>query len=572
MRVLYKSTTGGILVMLCLLTLIVSSCNLFGGDVPPRKPVKAPPARQTYTLPEVAVPDSYTLDPALAHDPASIRAVQMLFTGLVQPDDTLQIRAQLAQSWQQGTDGVTWTFHLKPRVKFSDGSALTSADVAYSLDRALQPVTQSKDAPLYLDLLKDSDKLITGALPTLIGDSIQTPDPTTVVLITRKPATYFLAMLSAPCTFVVEKRLATTYGSSFANHLSEGGGAGPFKLASYSRGTSIVFVPNSNYYDPGPQLQKVTFVFYRSAADTYRAYQSGQVDMTSIALSTLANDRQRPDFHQVPQLWLNYYTMNYLTKPFDNIHIRQAFALALNKSEIVHTIWQDTALATNAIIPKGMPGYNAHLTGPDNTQNLTGNAARARALLQQGMREEGWSSVAQMPAITLTYASDQLNATKEAQAVVKMWQQKLNVNVSLQAVSYDTLLDKVTASTGNANGLQCWSLSWVGEYADEQDWLSRQFGPGVPNNNLNYGQNSGSVAGAQQTLQQQLATADANFNEAERLRSYQQAEQQLVTEAAWIPLEQIVSVFLRTNSIVGVVDNGLNVSPPDDWNRIYRVE
>ena len=122
-------------------------------------------------------------------------------------------------------------------------------------------------------------------------------------------------------------------------------------------------------------------------------------------MTTLSKDSKRKDFIEVPQLWINYYTMNYLVKPFDNIHIRQAFALAIDKTAIANTAWLGTVLPTNHIVPQGMDGYNPKLTGPDGTQNLTGNAKKAQELLQQGLREEQWSDVSQMPAITLTYAA-----------------------------------------------------------------------------------------------------------------------------------------------------------------------
>jgi len=133
------------------------------------------------------VTDFETLDPALARDTPSISAIQMIFTGLVQYNNKLEIVPQLAQSWQQEADGVTWTFHLKPNLTFNDGSPLTSSDVAYSIDRALQPTTQSTTAPLYLSLIKDADQLLAGRIPTLLGRSLQTPDPTTLVVSPPRP-------------------------------------------------------------------------------------------------------------------------------------------------------------------------------------------------------------------------------------------------------------------------------------------------------------------------------------------------------------------------------------------------
>lgn len=567
-----KDWTRLLPITLCLFAFLLSACDIGNPFQPEVKLVKAPREKQIYTLPVTGFTDFETLDPALAHDTSSINAIQMVFTGLVQLNNKLEVVPQLAQSWQQESDGVTWTFHLKPNLTFNDGAPLTSTDVAYSLDRALQPTTQSTTAPLYLSLIKDADQLLAGRISTLIGRSLQTPDQNTLVIVTKQKAAYFLAMLTSPCSYVVEKSLIEKYGARFTDHLAEGGGAGPFKVAQYVHGQAIRFVPNTHYYNKQPQLQSVKMVFFRSSDEAYQAYQSNQVDMTGVPLSTLANDSKRQDFHKIPQLWINYYTMNYLVKPFDNVKIRQAFALAINKTDIAKNIWKDTVIPTNHIVPQGMAGYNPDLKGLDGTSNLTGNPQKAQELLQQGMREEGWSSIAQMPKITLTYARGLSASDQEVQTLIGAWQKVLHVTVASNPTDYNSLLDKVTAATLNAQGLQFWGLSWVSEYPDPQDWLSLQFARGVPNNNMNYGQNSSATLAQQQATQQLLVNADANTDASARIKSYQQAEQQLINDVAWLPIEQETTTFLRSPYIVGIVDNGQGIIPPDDWANIYRVQ
>ncbi len=321
-----KYTARCMPLLLALLVLLLSSCTLFGSNTPniPAKPVKAPAKDQVFVSPILGASDITTFDPALAYDTSSISAIQMIYTGLVQVDDKFQIHPQLAESWQQSSDGLTWTFHLKPHLKFSDGTPLTSADVIYSIDRALQPATKSTVAPIYLDLIKDSDKLLGGRIQSLINDSLMAPDPNTVVIQTNRSAAYFLFMLAHTCSYVVEKSLIDTYGSNFTDHLNLGGGAGPFKVLQYVHGKEIDFGPNPNYYDALPQLQKVIFPFYPQAEAAYQAYQNDQVDMTGVPVANFDNDKKRSDFHQIAQLWINYYTMNYLVKPFDSINMRRS--------------------------------------------------------------------------------------------------------------------------------------------------------------------------------------------------------------------------------------------------------
>ncbi|HET9920509.1 MAG TPA: peptide ABC transporter substrate-binding protein, partial [Ktedonobacteraceae bacterium] len=456
-----KLTSGVFPALLCLVAMLMVACGSTpgtGGSGGNGGVTKAPQSQQIYVYPEAGVADIATFDPGLSTDLPSIAAIDMVFTGLVQLDDDLKIHAQEAQSWSEGSDGLTWTFHLRPNLKFSDGTPLTSADVAYSIDRALQPAEKSTVGPIYLALIKDSDKLVAGKIKTVIGDSVMTPDPNTVVLVTNKKASYFLDALTYSCSYTLEKSLVDKYGKNFTDHLTEGGGNGPWKVSAYNHGQEIDFVPNANYYGPKPQLSMVKFPFYKQADTTYRAYQVGQVDTAGVPSANLNEAKALPNgqFHQVPQLWINYYNMNYLVKPFDNIKIRQAFELAVNKDLIVHSVWKDTMIPTNHIVPKGQPGYYTGLKGPDGTQNTSGNPTMAKQLFQQGMQEEGWSSPSQVPAITLYYPSGSKDSDNEVAALQQMWQSTLGISIKAQPTDFNKLLDDITAATNNPHGIGMW--------------------------------------------------------------------------------------------------------------------
>jgi peptide/nickel transport system substrate-binding protein/oligopeptide transport system substrate-binding protein len=555
--------------MLVLIGMLLVACD--STTPPSNNIVKAPPDKQVLVYPELFVSDINTFDPGLSADTPSIVAIDMVYTGLVQLNDKLQVMPQLASSYTLGSDGLTWTFKLKPNLKFSDGTPLTSTDVAYSIDRALQPAEKSIVGPIYLSLVKDSDKLVAGKIKTIIGDSLMTPDPNTVVIVTNKKASYFLDALTYSCSYVLEKSLIDKYGISFTNHLTEGGGDGPFKVSEYTHGKQIVFVPNPTYYGPKPQLTKVIYPFYKRPGTAYQAYQAGQVDIVGVASANLASAKSLPNnqYQQVPQLWINYYTMNYLVKPFDNIHIRQAFALAVNKNLIAHSVWKDTVIPSNHIVPQGMPGYNPNLTGPGGVASTKGNPTMARALLQQGLQEEGWSSISQMPPVTLTYSSGNTDLNHEVAALQQMWQSALGVSVKLNVEDFNREIADIVAATNNAKGLQFWNIDWIADYPDPQDWTTLQFDKGVPNNNMNYGQNSTSDAATQQQIQQQLEAADINPDNTSRIQAYENAEQQLVNDVAWLPMYQVTLSQVVKPYVKGLVFNSAGFTPPDDWANIY---
>lgn len=561
---------------LILMAMLLVACGGTASTTPtPSTTNKAPAAQQVLNMPfQNGISDLKTMDPALSTDAPSISGIDLVFTGLVQFDDNLKVQPQLAASYQEGADGLTWTFHLKPNLKFSDGTPLTSADVVYSINRALLPSVKSVVAPTYLGLIKDSDKLNAGKIPTIIGDSLLTPDASTVVIIANKKASYFLDALVYSTSYVVEKSVIDKFGANWTDHLGDNGGQGgdgPFMVQSWTHGSNITFVPNPNYYGAKPQLTKLIYPFYKEVDTNFKAYQAGQTDYAGVPSADLATAKALPNnqYSLVPQLWINYYTMNYLVKPFDNIKIRQAFALAINKDLIVHSVWKDVYIATNHIVPKGMPGYNPNLTGPAGVAGTSGDTAKAKALFQQGLQEEGWSSVSQMPAVKLTYPSGSTDLDNEVAALVQMWQTTLGVSVKANPEDFNKLLTDSEAALNNPNGLQFWGIAWIADYPDPQDWTTLQFDKGAQYNQINYGQNNSANAAQQQQNQQLMEAADVNPDQNARLQQYMQAEQQLVNDVAWLPMEQVAVSQVLKAYVKGVVFNPQLLIPPDDWGNIY---
>jgi peptide/nickel transport system substrate-binding protein/oligopeptide transport system substrate-binding protein len=455
-------------------------------------------------------------------------------------------------------------------LKFGDGNPITSTDVVYSIDRSLDKNLNSPSSLYYLGLIKDSATRFSGKTKSLIGDSLLAPDPQTVVIKISKKAAYFLDTLTLTNPFVIDKAMIQKYGNNFADHLAQmDGGDGPWKVSKYQRGKDIEFVPNPNYEGAKPKLSKVIFPFYSTNDTAYNAYQANQVDVTPVPAAHVAQAKSMTgQFVQYPVLSTSYIAMNYLTKPFDNVKIRQAFALAINKDEIASNIYKGEVLPTNHIVPQGMPGYYAGLKGPDGTTSTAGNPTMAKQLLQQGMKEEGITS---LPPITYTTSSGGDATTRQAEAAIQqMWKSALGVNVTIADIDFNKLTSDTTAATNNAKGIQMWGIAWIADYPDAQDWTTLQFDNGSAQNNMNYGQNKSSDAAMQQQIQKTLEQADGNPNASSRTTQYQQAEQQLVNDVAWLPTNQQTVTDLRKSCVVGVQSNPQDLTPPDDWGSIYK--
>ncbi|GHO70791.1 peptide ABC transporter substrate-binding protein [Ktedonobacter sp. SOSP1-52] len=524
-------------------------------------------ASQTAGLSDLA-----TLDPALSTDAPSISAIDLMFTGLVQLDDNLKVYGELAQSWTTSKDGRTWTFKLRPGIKFSDGNPITADDVIFSIDRALKPELKSTVAPSYLGLVKDSDKRFAGKVPTLINDSLFAPDPSTVKIITNQNAQYFLDALTYSTSYVVEKSFVQKYGdTAFLKHLGEGGCSGPFKLDQYNSGKYASFVPNSNYWGSKPQLKKVVLPFYKDPQTAYKAFQTNQLDLANVPPANLDQARALPNnqYRQVPQLTIDYFAMNYLAKPFNNIKIRQAFALAVDKSAIEKSIYKGARLATNHIVPQGMPGYNPDLKGPAGVTSVKGDKTLAKQLFQEGMQEAGYTT-SNFPAVTLTLATSGSSAGKNlAEFVQQQWKDALGITVTINDEDFNKRLDDVSNTVGNGK-LQMWFAAWGADYPDPEDWTTLLFGAGSPSNSPNYGLGTSKTVAIQKQMQDLMLKADVNQNATQRIAQYNQIEQQMVDDVAWMPVDQRTLSYVLKPCVQGIVDNAQDLIPPGDWANIYK--
>src|SRR5437667_1168885 len=254
--------------LLYVLIMLLSACS---SNAPSNQgTTKAPDSQQVFHYPTEVETDFGTLDPALVQSLGDGYAMQMIFTGLVQFDNHGNLKDQLAQSHEVSKDGLTYTFHLRPNLKFSDGAPLTANDVAYSINRALLPATNSQVA-YYLKLIKGYADITSGKVPTLIGTSMLVKDAKTISIVISQPAAYFLDALTYPISYVVEKSLLTKYGTNWTDHLTEGGGDGPFKVKSYVHGKTFNVVPNPNYYGQQPALKEVDMPFSGDQETTYKA-------------------------------------------------------------------------------------------------------------------------------------------------------------------------------------------------------------------------------------------------------------------------------------------------------------
>jgi len=565
-----KTSLAALLTLAGSLAMLLAGCQ---GTTSTSGQTAVPDSQQIFKDQIGGISDIKVLDPAVNTDLYSAEAITAVFPGLLVLDPKLAVEPWAAQGMPTvSSDGLTYTFKVKPGLKWSDGTPITSETYAYSINRAESPCTASP-AAYYLYTLKDAENFntaetcdaatgkITGSIQTLIGDSIQTPDAQTLVLKLAQPATYFLEAMTYPTSYAVPEQLITAHPTDWTQHLADGTGFGGnlFKVTLWNHAGKLTLQRNDAFWGTKPKLREIDITFYKDTTTAYNSYLSGKDDIGGAPTAQLAQAKTHAGFHQVGVQQIDYNAMNWKIKPFDDVRVRQAFAIALDKTALANNVLHGAVQATNHIVPNGMPGYNPDLKGPDGTQSLSGNTQAANQLATAYATDTkcGTSTdFSKCPPVTFTIPSGSVDGQNEAAAEQQMWTKAFpGWKITISSIDFSTLLTNLNAKT-----VQFWAIAWIEDYPDPQDWLTT-------NLSCASAYNAGSACIPQaDTL---MHTADANPDLQGRLKQYQQAEQMLVTQVGWLPLDQATTWWEIRPWVVNFNVAAGGLTPLQTWQQIY---
>jgi oligopeptide transport system substrate-binding protein len=504
------------------------------------------------------------LDPALIRETMGMTPAQLIFPGLVTIDPRGGLEPWMAQSWEASPDGLTYTFHLRSGMTWSDGTPLTAASFAYSISRALDPCTDAESAWVLADI-QDAAAYSAQAcgqhdVPALLGRAIIISDPLTLVFKLRAPAASFPAALAHPIALAVPERLITAYGGDWTAHLATvpgGFGGNLFKVAAEDpENGTLVLERNDRFWGAKPKLREIMYSVYDEYDYAYEDFQRGLLD---IGYPDPEEGPLPADTQSAPLAALFYLQMNWRAAPFDDLRMRQAFALALDKQSLARDTFGGAAMATNHIVPQGAPGFNPDLTGVDDTGRLSGAVSLAKQLAMAYASEKCAGSFAQCPPVRLTIVDEDDTADQLANDAVLMWHSAMpDYPITIVKLPYD----RFTAEF-KAKRLQLGYTSWLGDYPDAQDWLALQFLPGAA-------WNTGAVDDPAASAL--LTAAAAEQDATARLHDEAAAEQRLVGDVAWIPLAQAVEHFRVRPYVANYAIGPYDAPALDTWQQIQILQ
>ncbi|WP_287012978.1 ABC transporter substrate-binding protein [Actibacterium sp.] len=331
--------------------------------------------------------DVSTLDPAIGYDWQNWSMIKSLFDGLMdyEPGTTI-LKKDLAEDYTISDDGKTFTFTLRKGVAFHNGREMTAEDVKYSLDRVTNPATQSPGAGFF-GSIEGYDDMASGAADSLSGVTVI--DPYTVEIKLSRPDATFLHVMAINFSSIVPKEEAEKYGPDFGKNPV---GTGAFKLAEWTLGQKLVFARNTDYWNAGvPKLDQITFEVGQEPIVALLRLQQGEVDIPGDGIPPakfleVTQDPTYKDFViEGGQLHTGYITMNVKMPPFDDVKVRQAVNMAINKDRAVRII-NGRAVPANQPLPPSMPGY------ADDYEGYAFDPEAAKALLAEAGFPDGFET------------------------------------------------------------------------------------------------------------------------------------------------------------------------------------
>ena len=318
-----------------------------------------------------------SLDPAIVTGQLEGRICLALFEGLTTRDARGAVIPGMAQSWEKTPDGLTYTFHLRPGIKWSNGDPLTAYDFLNSWKRALEPATAAQYA-YQLYYLVNAEAYGTGKLKDFSQVGVKAPDDHTLVVTLVHPTAYFLELTSFQTLCPVHLPTVQKYGSEWTkpgNMVSDG----PYTLKVWRLNDYILVEANPYYYRP-VAVHRIKVLPTSSATACFNLFYSRKTDLIldtrSIPNELVSDIAQEPYFHANPFGATSFIRFNVKRKPFDDVRVRRALSMAIDKQDLVTKIVRQSGIVANTLVPPGTPGY----TPP---QGMTYNLEEARKLLAE---------------------------------------------------------------------------------------------------------------------------------------------------------------------------------------------
>ena len=497
-----------------------------------------------------------SLDPAFARTQNNIWAVQQLFNGLVQLDDSLHVIPSIAHKWKISEDGKVYTFYLRQDVFFHDhpvfpdgkGRAVNARDFEYSLGRILNP--QLASPGVWVFNMVDTNKP-----GTSMGFKAENDSVFSVHL--KNPFPAFLGILTMPYCYVVPREIVEHYGNDFRRNPV---GTGPFYFKLWREGEKLVMRKNEQYFETDadsarlPYLDAIAVSFINDRQSEFLEFIKGNLDFISGVHASYKDElltrtgelkpkyRDKINMYTFPYLNTEYIGIlvdtslaNVKNSPLRSREVRQAINYGFNRAKMMSYLRNNLGTpATYGFVPEGLPSFSTEVKGYDY------NPDKARQLLAMA----GYPGGAGLGEIVLTTTSDYLDLFEFMQHELAQVGIRIRIEVSPGA----TFREGVAQSR-----LNFFRGSWIADYPDAENYLalfySKNFSPGGPNYTHFSSKEFDCLYEKSFTL----------TDDEQRFEVYKKMDQIIMDEAVVVPLFYDRVVRFTGRDVEGMSPNPLNL-------------
>ena len=438
-----------------------------------------------------------------------------LFEIKLKDDGTTELQNSLCEDYSVSDDGLVYTFQLREGVKFSNGEDLTASDVLYTFVRNLT-VDQGVNYD-FMNVILGADALYNGETDKLEGFEIIDDYNFKVTL--AAPFGGFVYQLATPACSIYDEQSTEKAGDKFGIDASVTVGSGPYMVDSWTVNSSIILVKNPNYWGEAPSAERVEISIIPDANTLNMAYQNGKIDIidldridSSIIESTY-KAQYKDKLISTNRVAISYLALNENTKPLDDVKVRKAIQMAIDRQELLDSVYGGDGNVEDGIFPRGLIAHNEALEG-----TIKYDPDGAKKLLAEAGYPDGFE-------MELSYDSSSTDATSMVYQIIQKQLEKVGIKANI--VSYDESSWLDLRKSGEMNSFEA---TWTADYNDPDNFIYTFFGAEdkTAQRSLNY---------KDKDVMKRINDARAIVDEDARVKEYQDLEKKIVIDdAAWVPL------------------------------------
>jgi len=389
--------------------------------------------------------------------------MSILSSPMVRLNKNFEILPGGALSWEPSEDGKTWTFHLNPKLTWSDKSPVTADDVVFTFQYMADPVHAWDFAWFWSDVV-NFDECVAGKVP-LDQLGVKKVDDYTVTITTKDKSPYFpsKALYIRP----LSKKAFEAHGEYYNSTPETSVSSSPWILTEWTKGKRVVFGPNVNYTgDLKPYIEKLVIDLTSDYSMSFSAYQNNEIDWTEtftpaevqmISADPKLNAEYHPGYGDFRTYYLGYNTY---AKPFDDIKVRQAFAKAIDRDSIITNVIGRQGIAAYSFLMPGFPAADSEAYKALDVNKF--DVAAAKQLLADAGYPEGKG----FPKLEMWLRNEGNLNQSVANAIAAQLTENLGIQVEVSNKEQKLFMD-----TLNKHELQFYFLSYGFDYLDPSNML-----------------------------------------------------------------------------------------------------